>query len=251
MIHNSKFSGPAYMKYDILGKIAVIIGLDSKGLKGSIISDKKLPYGVDILVSNPSSQETYYNEPEVKEFWKDHDFPDLIKNEGIDIPARKEKYLQLDKPVYLCIVNKPLTRFAAIKGELLKEALLDQPNKFGVKLIKKEAQRFFNGKKVVTEELYYRVPITVAKIVEIPEDKKIILSKIRDNWCLIVDKLYSNSKNVKKMFSEINQKLTEIVSSKRSLDNRLMEVLDFISNEVNIRNWWDISKKEFMEGFKQ
>ena len=60
-------------------------------MRKGLIKENPDKYGPDILV-----QDSYYVEVEVREIWKDDNFP----FDEIHIPERKTKFFKLDKPCY-------------------------------------------------------------------------------------------------------------------------------------------------------
>lgn len=240
------FSKSLHLEYDIPGKLAVLSGLNVKGLKGTVLSDKNAPYRVDLLITDPETGQVYYNDPEVKTFWSEYELPALMKAEGLDIPFRKRSLLTLDKPVYLSTVNSIFSRFAAVKGEYLVDAKEDMiPNPHGVKTITKP-NRFSKGK----DEFFFRVPWEKITLIDVPDHEE--LQHIQKHWKGVVDLCKGNFQDtkIKKMLGEVAQKISDTINSEILFQDRLHAILDYLASKENKSKWFEIAKQSYMNSVK-
>lgn len=79
-------------------------------------------YGIDLVVDG-----RFYCEVEVKHSWKGDEFP----FETLQIPFRKMKFANLDKPSYFMVINSDRTRAIVVKHtDLLDSPVVEVWNKY-------------------------------------------------------------------------------------------------------------------------
>lgn len=116
------------------------------------VIDNPKKRGVDLLLYK-NSQHIANIECEIKKVWKEKEFP----YESIQIPERKEKYTQLDKPTIFVMANADQSAFVAIsQTALLKSPKKEVPNKYVYKgeyffQVPKDQASFNNLVKVIKE----------------------------------------------------------------------------------------------------
>jgi hypothetical protein len=97
-------------------------------LKGSEyqVLDNPKKRGVDLLLYKDSVHIANI-ECEIKRVWKTSDFP----YDSIQVPSRKEKYLVLDKPTIIIMLNADQSAYLVIKDKvLLASPKKEVPNKY-------------------------------------------------------------------------------------------------------------------------
>ena len=106
--------------------------------KNAVVNPKK--YGIDLIVDDE-----FYCEVEVKHRWVGEEFT----YNDLQIPYRKEKFGDLDKPSMFMVINKDRTyAFLTTGKDVLESPVEEVPNKFK-----------FKG------EYFYKVPLSkLAKI---------------------------------------------------------------------------------------
>lgn len=215
--------------------------LESKGLESTIISDSKMPFSVDLLVKNPESGLTWYNDPEVKSYWKEYELPSYLTNEGIHIAGRKSKLIdkKFDHPVTLTTVNMDLSRTATISTKKLSGAEVDSPNKYGVSKILK-INKYSGGK----EEEFYQVPIGIMRLEDTPEEYYNTLVEInrRLTKLAMFFKGIESDPGIAKLLRTIAQDISNFMALHTSFKHRIKTVLNYISNKENKTKWFEMAK---------
>lgn len=132
------FDPEDYAKYDPVKQL--IIDLFEKTGHTARVNDDQ--YGVDLVVD-----EKYYCEVEQKTAWKGKSFP----YDELNIPPRKKKFLNLDKPTLFCVVNNEKTHALFVRSDIVASSPRKEvPN-----------NRLGSG------EYFYKVPIGKCRIVKI------------------------------------------------------------------------------------
>ena len=91
--------------------------------KTAVVNPKK--YGIDLIVDD-----NFYCEVEVKHSWKGENF----KFETLQIPARKQKFAELDKQAIFMVMNSERTyAFLVEDKDVLNSPLVEVPNKYKFK----------------------------------------------------------------------------------------------------------------------
>lgn len=132
------FDAADYAKYDPVKHL--IINLFENGGHTATVHENQ--YGVDLVIDGK-----YYCEVEQKTAWKGAKFP----YDELNIPPRKKKFFDFDKPTLFCVVNKDRTHALFVKADIVKNCPRKEvPN-----------NRLESG------EFFYRVPINQCKIVKL------------------------------------------------------------------------------------
>lgn len=126
-----------------------------KGTDFQVIENPK-KRGVDLLVYK-DSQHVANLECEIKRVWKTSDFP----YDSIQIPERKTKYTQLEKPTIFVMLNNDQSGYLTItQKELLNSPVKEVPNKY-----------------VYKGEMFYQVPVTKVQFNNLLESIKETLNE--------------------------------------------------------------------------
>jgi hypothetical protein len=113
---------------------------------GYEVKDNPDQYGADLIVN--TGQEEFYSEVEIKRVWSGPNFA----YDTLQIPGRKKKFTELDKPCVFVVFNNEQTHAFACHSDVLKESpLVEVPNKY-----------------VYSGEMFYQVPITKLQYVTMP-----------------------------------------------------------------------------------
>lgn len=113
-----KFSPSLYASNDG-AKIIAIEYFTSIGKHAIVNPDD---YGIDLIVDG-----RFYCEVEVKHNWDKDEFP----FKTLQVPFRKMKFVNLDKPSYFMVINKHRTRAIVVKHtDLLDSPVVEVPNKY-------------------------------------------------------------------------------------------------------------------------
>ena len=133
-----RFDRVLYNEVDKKTKEKVFILL--KDLKFIHAMENPKKTGVDILVNDAETNSTKFNiECEVKKVWIGSKFP----YDSVQIPGRKSKFANLDKPTLFIMFNEDYTEYLVIKSsDLLASPLAEVPNKYCYK-----------------GEMFYQVPL--------------------------------------------------------------------------------------------
>jgi hypothetical protein len=130
-----RFDSALYEENDRIAKEFVKNAL--KGTEYQVIENPK-KRGVDLLLYK-DSQHVANVECEIKRVWKTTDFP----YESVQIPERKTKYTELEKPTIFVMLNNDQSAYAAIPQQtLLNSPKKEVPNKY-----------------VYKGEMFYQVPV--------------------------------------------------------------------------------------------
>ena len=110
------------------------------------VKDNPDIYGVDLIIYK-ENKIVGYAEVEVRNNWSSDAFPYEILN----VPYRKKKLLENNKPTFFFSVNKPQTRMFCCTAEIVLESeLKENPNKC-----------------VKSNEYFYKIPVSKLKLIEI------------------------------------------------------------------------------------
>jgi hypothetical protein len=113
---------------------------------GYEVQDNPDQYGADLIVN--TGREEIYSEVEIKRVWSGPTF----QYDTLQIPARKKKFTELDKPCVFIVFNNEQTHAFACHSDTLKESpMVEVPNKY-----------------VYSGEMFYQVPITKLKHIVMP-----------------------------------------------------------------------------------
>lgn len=135
MSARKRFDPKLYAENDTIAK-EFVKGL-LKGTEFQVIDNPK-KRGVDLLVYR-DSQHIANLECEIKRVWKSKDFP----YESVQIPERKTKYTQLEKPTIFVMLNDDQSAYLAIPQQtLLNSPVKEVPNRY-----------------VYKGELFFQVPL--------------------------------------------------------------------------------------------
>lgn len=130
-----RFDPKLYAENDIIAK-EFAKGL-LKGSEFQVVENPK-KRGVDLFVYR-DSQHIANLECEIKRVWKTKEFP----YESVQIPERKTKYTQLEKPTIFVMLNDDQSSYLAIPQQvLLNSPVKEVPNKY-----------------VYKGEMFYQVPL--------------------------------------------------------------------------------------------
>lgn len=118
-----RFDRALYEANDKLAKEAVVEAIDKRKY---VVEENEKKRGVDLLIYN-KGEHVAYIEAEIKRVWKGKEFP----YESVQIPQRKAKFTELDKPTFFVMFNADQTQYLVIKDtDLLKSPLKEVPNKY-------------------------------------------------------------------------------------------------------------------------
>ena len=110
--------------------------------------DNEDVYGPDLKVWNPNGFFIGYAEVEIKQFWKNKDFPSLTMH----IPERKRKFLKHNDIVF-CVLSADGTQGCWVEGDDLATcAIINKPNKY------------------MENEKFFEIPISMANFFKIQID---------------------------------------------------------------------------------
>jgi hypothetical protein len=136
MSNRKRFDPVLYSENDRIAKDFVKEAL--KGSEYQVLENPK-KRGVDLLLYR-NSEHVANIECEIKRVWKSTEFP----YDSVQIPDRKTKYTQLDKPTVFVMLNNDQSAYLAISQQvLLNSPKKEVPNKY-----------VFEG------EMFYQVPIS-------------------------------------------------------------------------------------------
>jgi hypothetical protein len=118
---SKKFSQELHDKFDSKAREKAIEFFTHNG--HSCTNNKNI-YDIDLIVDND-----YYLDVEVKTCWNGS--WDNFTFSELNIPDRKEKYLNLDKPSYFMVISNDYSHAFIVPGEILKQCKKKlNPNKF-------------------------------------------------------------------------------------------------------------------------
>jgi len=128
---------------------------------GHIADDNPDKYGPDLIVEEVNidthrynKSPTFFCEVEIKRAWKGKDFT----YKSIQIPHRKAKYLDTIKYGkecnFLILNNEQTHAFYILHNDLKTSPVAEVPNKY-----------------VPSGEMFFQVPLTKARLVELPNEK--------------------------------------------------------------------------------
>lgn len=138
-----KFCKDLHEENDTLARAA---GKKYWGSFGYKVEDNPDRYGADLLVN--TGWEEFYSEVEIKRVWSGETF----QYDTLQIPARKKKFTELDKPCVFVVLNKEQTHaFVCDSKTLLESPVVEVPNKY-----------------VYKGEMFYQVPIANLLFVSLP-----------------------------------------------------------------------------------
>lgn len=123
MSARKRFDPVLYSENDAIGRAKI-----KELLKGSEyqVMDNPVKRGVDLLVYKDSIHIGNI-ECEIKRVWRTTEFP----YDSIQIPERKQKYAELDKPTIFVMLNNDQSSYLAIKNTtLLASPKKEVPNKY-------------------------------------------------------------------------------------------------------------------------
>lgn len=113
---------------------------------GYEVTDNPDRYGADLLVN--TGWEEFYSEVEIKRVWSGSSFP----YDTLQIPQRKQKFTELDKPCVFMVFNKEQTHgFVCSSDQLKQSPVVEVPNKY-----------------VYKGEMFFQVPVSKLLFVEVP-----------------------------------------------------------------------------------
>lgn len=115
--------------------------------QGYMVEDNSDRYGPDLIVTT-HEEEKFYGEVEIKKVWSGKDFA----YDTLQIPARKKKFLLLERPCMFIVFNNEQTHgFLCTHSELAASPVVEVSNKY-----------------VRAGELFYQVPINKLILIEVP-----------------------------------------------------------------------------------
>ena len=142
-----QFDQSLHDQYDSPGRQVVKNFISSK--LNLIAKDNPNIYGVDLLIYNQKSKLVGYAEVEVRNNWSSDTFP----YDTLNVPYRKKKLLENDKPTFFFSVNKPQTRmFCCSADTILKSNIEENRNKY-----------------VKSDEYFYKIPIDKLKLIVVTD----------------------------------------------------------------------------------
>ena len=148
-----RFDSALYEENDRIAKEFVKNAL--KGTEYQVIENPK-KRGVDLLLYK-DSQHVANVECEIKRVWKTTDFP----YDSVQIPERKTKYTELEKPTVFVMLNNDQSAYAAIPQQtLLNSPKKEVPNKY-----------------VYKGEMFYQVPVNTVHFNDIKQAIKEALNE--------------------------------------------------------------------------
>lgn len=113
---------------------------------GHRVDDNPDQYGADLIVN--TGREEFYSEVEIKRVWSGPTF----QYATLQIPARKKKFTELNRPCIFLVFNNEQTHAFVCHSNILKESpVVEVPNKY-----------------VYSGEMFYQVPITKLEYVTMP-----------------------------------------------------------------------------------
>jgi hypothetical protein len=143
MTTKKKFCRDLHQTYDTLARAAGKVYWGSVGYQ---VDDNPDQYGADLIVN--TGHEEFYSEVEIKRVWSGPTFA----YDTLQIPGRKKKFTELDKPCVFVVFNNEQTHAFACHSDVLKESpLVEVPNKY-----------------VYSGEMFYQIPITKLQYVVMP-----------------------------------------------------------------------------------
>lgn len=117
--------------------------------QGYSVEDNADRYGPDLIVTT-HDKETFFSEVEIKKVWSGETFA----YDTLQIPARKKKFLLLERPCMFIVFNNEQTHgFLCTHSELAASPLVEVSNKY-----------------VRAGEMFYQVPIDRLTLIEVPYD---------------------------------------------------------------------------------
>lgn len=143
MTAKKKFSKELHDENDTLARAA---GKKYWSAFGYKVEDNPDRYGADLVVN--TGWEEFYSEVEIKRVWSGPNF----QYDTLQIPARKKKFTELDKPCMFVVLNKEQTHaFVCDSQTLIASPVVEVPNKY-----------------VYSGEMFYQVPVSQLLFVELP-----------------------------------------------------------------------------------
>jgi hypothetical protein len=143
MTVKKRFSKDLHQENDTLARAA---GKRYWGSFGYTVEDNPDRYGADLIVN--TGWEVFYSEVEIKRVWSGPTF----QYDTLQIPSRKKKFTELDRPCVFVVINKEQTHaFVCSSQALLDSPLVEVPNKY-----------------VYSGEMFYQVPISTLLYVALP-----------------------------------------------------------------------------------
>ena len=136
-----RFDSKLYNLHDNVKK-NILDYFTQKGIPASVNEDK---YGPDLVVVLDSTG--YYCEVQQKMAWKGETFP----YSELNIEERKEKFLNLDKPILFCVVNADKSHALFTTGKIVYSC----------------PKKSVSNKNISQVELFFRVPIEKTKSVRL------------------------------------------------------------------------------------
>lgn len=138
------FDKTLYAENDTLARAA---GKRYWSSQGYTVEDNGDRYGPDLIVTTYEN-EKFYSEVEIKKVWSGKDFA----YDTLQIPARKKKFLLLERPCIFIVFNNEQTYgFLCTHSELVVSPVVEVSNKY-----------------VRAGELFYQVPINRLTLIEVP-----------------------------------------------------------------------------------
>jgi len=136
------FDEQLFLKND---KIAKDIAIKHVSKKLKNVQENEDKYGPDVYGFD-SEENQYFVETEIKQNWDKHEFPFGTLN----IPKRKDKYLNKYPRLIFLVISKDLRRGIATDGRNLKKEYLKE----------------VSNKYVGSGEKFYQIPLSLCKIVD-------------------------------------------------------------------------------------
>ena len=143
MTTKKRFDKDLHDQNDTLARAA---GKKYWGSFGYKVHDNPDRYGADLIVN--TGWEEFYSEVEIKRVWSGP----LFQYDTLQIPERKKKFADLDRPCVFVVMNKEQTHaFVCDRETLLASPVVEVPNKY-----------------VYSGEMFFQVPISKLLFVELP-----------------------------------------------------------------------------------
>jgi len=140
-----RFDKDLYSENDYLARAA---GKKYWAFQGYKVEDNSDRYGPDLVVTTHDG-EIFYGEVEIKKVWSGKDF----QYDTLQIPARKKKFLILERPCMFIVFNNEQTYgFLCTHSELAVSPIVEVSNKY-----------------VRAGEMFYQVPINKLLLIEVPQ----------------------------------------------------------------------------------
>jgi hypothetical protein len=110
-------------------------------------------YGVDLIIYK-ENKIVGYAEVEVRNNWSSDTFP----YDTLNVPYRKKKLLENDKPTFFFSVNKPQTRMFCCTAEIVLNSNVEENR----------------NKYVKSDEYFYKIPVNKLKLIEIHSKPQVV-----------------------------------------------------------------------------